>query len=94
VGERVDQQLEDERDVEAAAGLAHRAHEALLVLVDLAAGVGAVVGQHLHPVAAHALDLGHRPALDRVRLAALGRLLEAVVLQRQDQALARRQVFA
>lgn len=89
--ERIDQKLQDIRNVVAGTVLADLSHEPLLMLVHCRIGVRPVPRQHLHGVAAHGADLLHAPVGNRARLAAAGRLLHAVLFQRHDQAAAWRQ---
>ena len=84
--ERVDQQLEHERDVVALAGLADALREILLGAAHRGVGVGPVPGQHLHGIAARALDLLHRPIVDLGRQAAARGFFEDRVLEREDHA--------
>ena len=67
------------------------AHETLLMFVDAGVGIGTIPGQHLDRVAADRADLLDAPVGDGARFAAARGLLDAVLLQRHDEAAARGQ---
>ena len=67
------------------------AHIGALMGQNLRAGIRAIPCQHLYRVAADAADLVHAPIVDGAAFAALGPVLEAVFLQRDDHARAGRQ---
>ncbi len=89
--QRVDEQLEKIGNIVLPAVIADPAGEILLLHPHRGAGVRPVPGKHLHRVAAAALDLLDRPIVDFRRKPAALRLLEDRILERDDQALGRRQ---
>ena len=88
----VHQQLQDEGDVVLGAGLAHRPHQGLLVGLDGVRRIRPVPGQQLDRIGAQAADLRHRPVGDQPRAPAVGGVVIAVLLQRDQQAAAGLQI--
>ena len=89
--EGIDQKFEHIGNVVARALLADLAHELLLMRVDGGIGVRPIPRQHLDGVTAHGADFRHAPVVDHARLAAAGRFLDTMLLQRHDQPAMRRQ---
>ncbi len=72
--QRIDEQLEHERDVVPGAGLADALRESCCAAQTAGSRVRPVPGEHLHGVAARALDLLDRPVVDLRRQPAARRL--------------------